>query len=129
LDVCGTAEDADGDGIPDSEDNCPQIANEGQEDNYPPGGNSIGDACECEGNFNCWEDRDVDGSDASTFKTDFGRSVILNPCTALSPCNGDFACDRDVDGTDASWFKTDFGRSQLLNGCPMCSSGMEWCQY
>jgi hypothetical protein len=129
LDICGTAEDADGDGIPDSEDNCPQIANEGQEDNYPPAGNNIGDACDCEGNFNCWEDRDVDGSDASTFKIDFGRSVILNPCTAQDTCNGDFSCDGDVDGTDASRFKSDFGRSQLLRACPLCVAGMEWCQY
>jgi hypothetical protein len=32
----------------------------------------------CEGNFNY--DNDVDGSDASTFKSDFGRSGLKNPC-------------------------------------------------
>jgi hypothetical protein len=37
----------------------------------------------CEGNFDY--DYDVDGSDAFTFKTDFGRSSISNPCPS-SPC-------------------------------------------
>jgi len=32
----------------------------------------------CEGNFDY--DADVDGSDASRFKEDFGRSTFLNPC-------------------------------------------------
>jgi len=107
-------------------DNCPITYNPGQEDTYPPGGNSIGDACDCEGNFNC--DGDVDGSDAFLFKTDFGRSSILNPCTAINPCNGDFNCDRDVDGSDAFLFKTDFGRSSILNPCPACVPGT-WCSY
>jgi hypothetical protein len=51
-----------------------------QEDIYPPGGNGIGDACDCEGNFNC--DQNVDGLDAAKFKEDFGRSSIFNPCPA-----------------------------------------------
>ena len=37
----------------------------------------------CEGNFDY--DQDVDGSDAFTFKTDFGRSPLSNPCPS-SPC-------------------------------------------
>jgi len=49
-----------------------------QEDNYPPSGNGVGDACDCEGNFDC--DGDVDGSDASKFKEDFGRSIFINQC-------------------------------------------------
>jgi hypothetical protein len=32
----------------------------------------------CEGNFDC--DLDVDGTDASVFKSDFGRSKFSNPC-------------------------------------------------
>ena len=80
----------------------------------------------CESDFTC--DGDVDGSDASTFKTDFGRSSILKPCTTESPCHGDFNCDHDCDGTDASKFKSDFGRSSIQNPCPACEVG-EWCQY
>jgi hypothetical protein len=49
-----------------------------QEDIYPPGGNGVGDACDCEGNFDC--DADVDGSDAMKFKEDFGRNTLKNPC-------------------------------------------------
>jgi hypothetical protein len=100
-----------------------------QEDTRPPQGNSIGDACECEGNFNCSEDQDVDGSDAALFKTDFGRSSIIHPCIAGDTCNGDFKCDGDVDGSDASLFKSDFGRSSMQNPCPVCESGVTWCQY
>ena len=37
----------------------------------------------CEGNFDY--DKDVDGSDASTFKQDFGRSSILDPCPPDGP--------------------------------------------
>jgi len=82
--------------------------------------------CECEGNFD--GDQDVDGSDAATFKADFGRSSFFNPCTNGAPCNGDFDCDGDVDGTDASVFKSDFGRSGFNNPCPVCTRN-PWCVY
>ena len=49
-----------------------------QEDNYPPGGNDIGDACECEGDFD--RDGDVDGDDVGKFLEDFGRFEFNNPC-------------------------------------------------
>jgi len=37
----------------------------------------------CEGNFDC--DQDVDGSDASLFKTDFGRSAFSDPVLNAPP--------------------------------------------
>jgi hypothetical protein len=37
----------------------------------------------CEGNFDY--DHDVDGTDAFTFKTDFGRSLLKNPCPQDGP--------------------------------------------
>jgi len=122
-----TGPDADGDGVIDNEDNCPAVANAGQADNYPPQSNAIGDDCECEGNFDC--DNDCDGTDASTFKRDFGRSSFKRPCTAGDPCNGDFTCNGNVDGSDAAKFKTDFGRSGFVNPCPTCTSGQQWCVY
>jgi hypothetical protein len=122
--------DYDSDGFSDYLDNCPYITNPGQEDSYPPGGgNGLGDACDCEGNFNCSEDDDCDGSDAATFKIDFGRSIFSNPCVDGNPCNGDFICDGDVDGTDAALFKQDFGRSAFSNPCPMTETVVEWCVY
>ena len=126
-DACNDANDEDSDEWDNSMDNCPNNYNPEQEDTYPPQSNGIGDACDCEGNFNC--DGDVDGSDASTFKADFGRSPILHPCIADDPCSGDFSCDVDVDGSDASLFKSDFGRSPILNPCPVCAAGVEWCSY
>jgi hypothetical protein len=116
---------SDGDGIF-INDNCPLHYNPVQEDTYPPQGNGIGDACECEGNFDC--DVDCDGTDAATFKVDFGRSTFGNPCESGDPCNGDFDCDGDCDGTDAAGFKLDFGRSSFNNPCPTCVVG-EWCVY
>jgi hypothetical protein len=97
-----------------------------QEDSYPPQSNGLGDACDCEGDFDC--DGDCDGTDAAKFKTDFGRSGFKSPCINSEPCNGDFDCDVDVDGTDAALFKSDFGRSSFLDPCPACEVGA-WCVY
>jgi hypothetical protein len=121
-----TPGDVDCDNISDGLDNCPDTYNPTQDDTLPPQGNGLGDACDCEGNFDC--DGDVDGSDASDFKDDFGRSMFLNPCTNPIPCNGDFDCDSDVDGTDARVFKEDFGRSMFQDPCPSCVQGT-WCSY
>jgi hypothetical protein len=118
--------DADSDGVCGDVDNCPINSNPGQEDLCPPQGNDIGDACDCEGNFDC--DEDCDGTDAATFKVDFGRSMFLDPCTNMNQCKGDFDCDVDVDGTDAALFKVDFGRSQFSNSCPACVVE-DWCNY
>ena len=80
----------------------------------------------CEADFDC--DGDVDGSDASSFKDDFGRSQFLNPCTDQAPCYGDFDCDGDADGSDAQILKTDFGRSPIGNPFPSCLWQV-WCSY
>ena len=112
---------------PEGEDNCPEVYNPDQKDSYPPGGNGIGDACECEGDFDC--DGDVDGWDGMLFKADLGRSAFFNFCThSDDPCNGDFDCDGDVDGTDGAIFKSDYGRILYNNSCPACEVG-EWCVY
>ena len=73
----------------------------------------------CEGDFD--SDQDVDGADAVVFRTDFGRSLLHDPCSAENPCNGDFSGDEDVDGADATVFKLDFGRGRLQNPCVACS--------
>jgi CubicO group peptidase (beta-lactamase class C family) len=83
----------------------------------------------CEGNFNCSEDLDVDGTDAFIFKADFARHQLRRPCTNEDPCNGDFTCDADVDGSDVFLFKSDFGRNSSVNPCLPCASGIVWCNY
>jgi hypothetical protein len=126
-DACkATSIDVDSDGIINYEDNCPSVSNHFQEDTYPPQGNDIGDACDCEGNFD--GDRDQDSTDAGTFKSYYGRSSMKNPCTNASPCNGDFTCDRDVDSSDATQFKSDSGRSSMKNPCPTIIT-IPWCVY
>lgn len=127
--LVGAVAETDGDGVANCIDNCPNTPNPNQEDTFPPGGNDIGDACDCEGNFDC--DADVDGTDAATFKGDFGRGIGgKNFCTDLLPCDGDFLCDADVDGSDAAKFKSDFGRGiGGKNTCPICTPGEEWCNY
>ena len=82
-----------------------------QEDTYPPGGNGIGDACDCESDFDC--DGDVDSFDIAAFLADFGRGFYEHPCESGNPCNGDFICDGDVDAFDMVTFLDDFGRGLL----------------
>jgi hypothetical protein len=72
-------------------------------------------ASPCSANFD--DDEDVDGSDASAFKGDFGRSSMISSCENGTPCNGDFDCDHDVDGSDASGFKAQFGRGRFTSPC------------
>ena len=120
------AADSDNDGISNTEDNCPEDYNPIQEDTSPPGGNGIGDACDCEGNFDC--DVDVDADDVEAFLVDFGRFEFNNPCANGNPCNGDFECDTDVDADDVETFLEDFGRFQFNNPCPVCVVE-DWCTY
>jgi hypothetical protein len=119
--------DIDGDEMCSAIDNCPNVYNPNQEESYPPQGNGIGDACECEGDLD--HDHEIDGTDAFFFKADFGRNTFNRPCIAGDICNGDFSCDGDVDGTDASLFKSDFGRSSIQNPCPICVNSGPWCNY
>ena len=123
MQSCAAQADIDGDDILNCEDNCPNISNPNQEDTFPLEGNGIGDACECEGNFD--GDKDQDGNDAFTFKIDFGRNTYDNPCMGNRSCNGDFDIDRDVDGSDAVKFKEDFGRNSYDNPCPICIQEIE----
>lgn len=101
-------EDVDGDGLGDVCDNCPRQYNPQQEDTSPPQGNGIGDACDCESNFDC--DCDVDADDVRAFLADFGRNQWNNPCDNANPCNGDFYCNGSVDALDIPKFLEDFGR-------------------
>jgi len=126
-DVCDQyPEDYDNDAINDADDNCPFTANPGQEDTYPPQGNSIGDACECEGDFDC--DGDIDKYDLETFMANYNQGQRNAPASAVDISKGDFDCDLDVDDKDQIIFLEDFGRDQSNNPCPPCKVG-EWCSY
>jgi hypothetical protein len=125
-DACDTCNDtADFDNIC-AGDICPGAFDPNQEDTYPPGGNGIGDACECEGDFDC--NGNVEATDVNLFLIDFGRNQFFNKCTDLSSCNGDFNCDGNVDATDVTKFLEDFGRNTFNDPCPSCVAGV-WCSY
>ena len=118
-----------GDGIGDACDNCPNHSNPLQEDTFPPPpspSNGIGDACDCESDFDC--SGGVDATDVTSFLSDFGRSQYNNPCETGDPCNGDINCDHNVDATDVTMFLEDFGRNEFNNPCPECEVG-NWCVY
>jgi hypothetical protein len=114
------------DGIPEGEDNCPGHYNPGQKDTYPPGGNEIGDACDCETNFD--GDQDVDVEDLLIFIANYPRNKFNRPCTNTDPCNGDFSCDGAVDAWDIVKFLEDFGRNRFNNPCPGYTQEL-WCVY
>ena len=116
----------DEDGIPDAFDNCPAAPNPLQEDTYPPQGNNIGDASDCESDFNC--DGAVSSDDMDTFTHYFGRNIFGTPCTRGDPCKGDYNCDGNVVADDVAKLLEDFGRSEFYYPCPVCEVG-PWCSY
>jgi hypothetical protein len=118
--------DDDSDSMPDEWDNCPVTPNPNQEDTYPPQGNGIGDACDCESDFTC--DGDVDSEDVTELLKNYGRSWLHLPCTNDDQCSGDFTCDADVDAEDIAKSLEDFGRSIFFKPCPVCTVG-SWCVY
>jgi len=88
LEDDGTGEDGDGDGVPDGEDNCPEVANPGQEDSD---GDGVGDACDDNGD----EDGDGDGVPDD----EDNCPGVANP--GQDDLDGDGvgdACDSDIDG-------------------------------
>ena len=94
----------------DYEDNCPDVYNPDQKDTYPPGGNGIGDACECNTDFDC--NQKVDLADVAILKQEFSRT----DCSELDPCFPDCNGDGKVDLIDLVIMKTEF----LRTDCPAC---------
>ncbi len=101
--------DKDDDGINNSEDNCPNNYNPGQEDSYPPGGNGCGDACEC--HADCNVDQKVNLADLVIMKQQF-----MWNCSQQPSCEADCNYDNTVDLSDLVMMKEEFLRSD----CPMC---------
>jgi hypothetical protein len=123
---CYDTDDYDEDGLGNACDICPSNYDPEQEDTYPPGGNGIGDACDCECDFDC--SGSVDADDVTSFLADFGRSEFNDPCTNADPCDGDVDCNGTCDADDVTVFLEDFGRSSFFNPCPPCVAG-DWCEY
>jgi hypothetical protein len=84
--------------------------------------NGIGDACECESDFDC--DNAVDWDDVFTFIGDWGRNLDYNSCPPCEPenepCEGDFDGDCDIDWDDILKFLEDWGRNPDDRPCPAC---------
>lgn len=85
----GPAADVDADGVPDDEDNCPDVANAGQED---LDGDGAGDLCDA--------DRDGDGLDdevETALGLDPDGPLVLSPVSVCRPGLGSSYPNRDVD--------------------------------
>lgn len=109
----GPKDDLDGDGMPDTCDNCPEDPNSDQAD---CNGDGIGDACQPDCNENCVPDSD-DISSGRSF--DCNANAVPDECERVhSDCN----CDGNIDFVDINAFNT------ALQGCeayhvayPMCN--------
>lgn len=88
-------DDADGDGACDDRDNCPGLANPGQEDGD---GDGAGDGCDP-----CPTDPDDDGDDDGFCANHDNCPVVANPDQADLDGDGKGdACDGDIDGDDVA---------------------------
>jgi len=109
---CG-GPDQDHDGVEDDDDNCPTVYNPAQLDNYPPGGNGVGDVCDDvdkDGIIDRDEDLGPDGVQATGDETnpmdpDTDGDGLCDGAVTVPPCVGPE--DRDGDRDPADWGTTE----------------------
>ena len=84
----------------------------------------MGDACDCEGDFNC--DGSVDDRDARIFKRNQLKTCYsLNPCPHEDLCKDDFDCTGKIDGADEMLFKSALRQKSKQQPLPdMCRGGV-----
>ena len=88
--------DADGDGVDDTADNCPLVANPNQED---ADGNGVGDACEHDADGDGWEDSlDNCPAVANAAQTDTDSDGLGDACDNCPAVANSTQADADGDG-------------------------------
>ncbi|PKN54941.1 MAG: hypothetical protein CVU56_23850 [Deltaproteobacteria bacterium HGW-Deltaproteobacteria-14] len=109
---CG-GPDQDFDHVIDPVDNCPTVYNPDQSDNYPPGGNGIGDVCDDvdqDGILDRAEDLGPDGvpgtgDETNPMDPDSDGDGLCDGAITVPPCVGPE--DRDGDRDPADWGTTE----------------------
>jgi hypothetical protein len=106
--------DFDGDGVPDTQDNCIELSNADQRDTDNDGyGNR------CDADIAIPNDGVVNLSDYSAFRAAFGGTGTLTPAQQ----NADFNGDGNVNLSDYSIFRSLFGKAPGPSCCPGGSGG------
>ena len=106
--VPALAQDADGDGVPDSNDNCPLVANQSQTD---CNGNGAGDACDTAA-WDCNANGVPDSCDiASGVAGDVNGNCVPDACERVL---GDLGPDGSVGGEDLAYLLGRWGAKDAL---------------
>ncbi|MBV1882751.1 MAG: thrombospondin type 3 repeat-containing protein [Pseudomonadales bacterium] len=114
---CGDDPDGDQDGIPDNQDNCPSVANGGQED---WNGNLIGDACDDTDSDTVMDDIDNCITTSNTTQADQDGDLVGDAC---DDSDGDGVLDDTDNCVSTPNDQADYDGDNIGNACEIGGNG------